>query len=58
MPRYEYKCPKCEETMIVSRSIHDDEPEYKCEKCEEVMVQVIGGVTLSFKGTGWAGKAR
>ena len=57
MPRYEYKCTKCEHTITVSRSIHDDDPGYTCEKCQSPMDQVIGTLSLSFKGTGWAGKS-
>jgi putative FmdB family regulatory protein len=57
MPRYEYKCVKCEDTIIVSRSIHDDDPGYTCEKCNEPMQQVMGNISLSFKGTGWSGKS-
>ncbi len=56
MARYEYKCTECEHTMMVTRSIHEDDPGYKCEKCEAPMRQVLGTISLSFKGTGWAGK--
>lgn len=58
MPRYEYRCPACEKELIISRSIHEDDPGYKCEACGTEMTQVIGTTHLNFKGTGWAGTRR
>lgn len=58
MPTYEYKCPKCEKVITVTRSIHDEDPGYTCEDCNEKMPQQIGSLSLSFKGTGWASSRR
>ena len=35
MPRYDYKCSKCEYSFEVTHSIHED-PEIKCEKCKAI----------------------
>ena len=35
MPRYDYKCSKCEHSFEVTHSIHED-PEIKCEKCKAI----------------------
>lgn len=56
MPSYEYKCPNCEQTMKVVRSIHVHDPGYLCHKCKQQMLQVLNGVGISFKGGGWAHK--
>lgn len=56
MPTYEYKCPLCQGTQAIVRSIHDDDPGYQCSNCKVPMHQVLGGVSLSFKGGGWAHK--
>ena len=56
MPTYEYKCPLCQKTEIIMRSIHEDDPGYQCGNCQVKMHQVIGGVSLKFNGGGWAHK--
>jgi putative FmdB family regulatory protein len=56
MPTYEYKCPLCQDSKVVTRSIHDNDPGYQCANCKVTMHQVLGGVSLSFKGGGWAHK--
>ena len=53
MPNYEYKCPLCQASKTVSRSIHDDDPGYECDNCKVKMNQVRGGLSVSFKGSGW-----
>ena len=56
MPNYEYRCDACEQTLHVVRSIHEDDPGYSCVKCSKAMAQVLGGVSITFKGGGWAHK--
>jgi putative FmdB family regulatory protein len=53
MPTYEYKCPLCQGSRSVTRSIHADDPGYECENCKVPMVHVIGNISVSFKGGGW-----
>jgi putative FmdB family regulatory protein len=56
MPNYEYVCPTCQKTLHVMRSIHEDDPGYECDNCKVTMTQVLGGVSITFKGGGWAHK--
>lgn len=56
MPNYDYVCPVCKQTLSVVRSIHDEDPGYECANCKMPMNQFLGGVSLSFKGNGWAHK--
>ena len=53
MPTYEYVCKACENILTEKRSIHDPSPEHMCEKCGYRMVQVIGGIGIQFKGSGF-----
>jgi len=53
MPTYEYVCRECEITLTEVRSIHDPSPEHMCEKCGYRMNQVLGGVGIQFKGSGF-----
>lgn len=53
MPLYEYVC-RNEHKFTEVRSIHADEPaEVRCVECGELMRQVVGGVAVSFKGSGF-----
>jgi len=56
MPNYQYKCPLCQGSIEVTRSIHDDDPGYECANCKVSLNQVLTGISLSFKGAGWAHK--
>lgn len=56
MPNYEYKCPLCEAKKTITRSIHEDDPGYKCDNCKIAMIHVLGIVSVTFKGGGWAHK--
>ena len=53
MPTYEYVCRECETTLVEKRSIHDPSPEHFCQKCGYKMNQVIGGLGIQFKGSGF-----
>lgn len=56
MPTYEYICRECETTLVEKRSIHDPTPTHICEKCGYKMNQVIGGLGIQFKGSGFYSK--
>jgi putative FmdB family regulatory protein len=56
MPVYEYVCRECETKLVETRSIHDPSPEHMCEKCGYRMNQVIGGIGIQFKGSGFYSK--
>jgi putative FmdB family regulatory protein len=53
MPTYEYICKPCEQTLTETRSIHDPSPTHLCQKCGQKMNQVIGGIGIQFKGSGF-----
>jgi putative FmdB family regulatory protein len=50
MPIYEYKCVKCQISMEMERSIHE-EADPIC--CGESMRRVYGTFGITFKGNGW-----
>jgi putative FmdB family regulatory protein len=53
MPLYEYTC-KAGHIKKEIRSIHEDEPQdIRCAECGEPMTQVLGGVGIAFKGSGF-----
>jgi putative FmdB family regulatory protein len=52
MPTYEYACPNGHMT-IDKRSIHDDNEPTKCNECGGQLTQIIGGLGISFKGSGF-----
>lgn len=52
MPKYEYECPLCGHTIIVSRA-YDEYREEICGQCQTVMEYVYSPATIIFKGGGW-----
>ena len=53
MPRYDYKCNKCEYIFEVNQSIKDD-PLTFCSECDGLVYRLISkNVGLSFKGAGF-----
>jgi putative FmdB family regulatory protein len=53
MPLYEYTCASGHIRKEI-RSIHAEEPtDIRCTECGEPMRQVVGGVAVSFKGSGF-----
>lgn len=51
MPRYEYKCKKCDESFEVTHGI-DDKVE-TCEKCGGDVRRVFHPLGIVFKGSGF-----
>ena len=56
MALYDYKCPKCDATRVVSQSVHS-ESVYHCE-CGEEMRKVYSAPGTVFPGSGWGKDAR
>ena len=55
MPKYDFVCLNCEETIEVEMSIHDwHRP--ACKNCGEFMNKVYTAPGLQFKGGGWGGQ--
>jgi putative FmdB family regulatory protein len=53
MPLYEYVCEQGHIKKEI-RSIHAEEPtDIKCAECGDPMRQVVGAVSVSFKGSGF-----
>lgn len=52
MPLYEYTCTNGHIKKEI-RSIHAEEPKHTCDECGEPMTQVVGQVSVSFKGSGF-----
>lgn len=52
MPLYEYVCENGH-TLTQSRSIHDDNEPTECPECQNPVRQVLGKVSVAFKGSGF-----
>jgi putative FmdB family regulatory protein len=52
MPLYEYVCEN-KHKLVEIRSIHDDNEPTVCPDCGLKLAQVIAGVSVSFKGSGF-----
>lgn len=52
MPLYEYVCENGH-TLKELRSIHNDNEPTECPECSKPLSQVIAGVSISFKGSGF-----
>ncbi len=53
MPKYQYRCEKCEQEFEVTQSIHD-KPLSDCPTCKGEIYRVISSnVGIAFKGTGF-----
>jgi putative FmdB family regulatory protein len=50
VPIYEYKCVKCQISMELEKSIHE-EADPNC--CGEAMRRVYSSFGITFKGDGW-----
>ncbi len=54
MPRYDYKCPKCDQVEEIQHSIHKN-PKYKCSNCKTRMERQISSgsyvITSGIKGS-------
>ncbi len=55
MPTYEYKCPKCKESIEMFHKITYMLPtSIMCNKCDEFMQKGVGGgIATHFKGSGF-----
>jgi putative FmdB family regulatory protein len=56
MPTYEYQCPECQTEETIVRRLNEKEIKPVCE-CGAKMTRVFGIAAVTFKGTGWGGKA-
>lgn len=52
MPKYDYKCEKCEVKIEYTHSMHDQSPVI-CGICGQYMQKVIGNCSFVLKGGGW-----
>lgn len=56
MPRYDFKCPKCDKQEEHTFSIHEDHAPL-CEECGVLMVKhMTQAPPAHFKGRGWGGR--
>ena len=53
MPSYEYKCPKCELTMTIVRSLKEEERIPICVNDAQELTRVFEAPPIQFKGKGW-----
>jgi putative FmdB family regulatory protein len=55
MPVYEYNCSQDDShaTLVVTRSISEDDPGYFCEECEAGMRRHFSPFGIQFKGNGF-----
>jgi len=55
MPRYDYRCTACGQTVEVMHGIHDSGPT-TCESCGGAMRKALSAPAIHFRGSGWAKK--
>jgi putative FmdB family regulatory protein len=53
MPTYDYKCPKCEMTMVVTRTLKEKERKPICVNDATELVRNYSSPPVQFKGTGF-----
>ena len=52
MPRYDYRCPACDEVFELTQSF-DSEPVAECPKCSSRARRLISHPAIHFKGSGF-----
>jgi putative FmdB family regulatory protein len=55
MPKYDYWCPQCDDTIEMSHSMTET-PVVPCTKCEQLRRKSYTVPNVSFKGSGWGGQ--
>ena len=51
---YEFKCPKCHQTIEVEKKLDDNTSPFCCEEsCQVEMVKIISASSFHLKGGGW-----
>jgi putative FmdB family regulatory protein len=53
MPTYDYKCPKCEMTMVVIRTLQEEERKPICVNDAIELVRTYSSPPVQFKGKGF-----
>ena len=53
MPTYDYKCPKCQMTMTVIRTLKEEERKPICVNDAIELVRDYGSPEVQFKGSGF-----
>ena len=53
MPVYEYKCPSCDISFVLNRSMEERDVEALCSSCGSVSVRIFSSVNAIFKGGGF-----
>jgi len=56
MPTYDYRCVTCESVVSVTSLIMETPKTPSCLSCMKPMDRVYGGISVTFKGNGWASK--
>lgn len=55
MPKYDYKCDKCNSVIEITRSF-DEDSSPMCTSCNSTMVRQWSVTPAIFRGGGWGGK--
>ena len=53
MPTYDYKCPKCDMTTVVIRTLKEEERKPICVNDAIELVRYYGSPVVQFKGAGF-----
>ena len=53
MPVYEFFCPKCDKSVALVKSIHENTQKSLCETCNLPMNRVYSSVGVTFNGSGF-----
>ena len=53
LPNYEYRCNKCQSSIVFSRSVEDRDEPVKCVTCGLESTRIYNAPGVQFKGTGF-----
>jgi putative FmdB family regulatory protein len=53
MPKYDYKCIKCETIITIERSLNEVEVIPTCKQCKQLTSRLYNSPAITFKGSGF-----
>lgn len=53
MPKYEYKCTKCDARFVEERSMSAEQELTHCPDCDTLLLRVYSAPVVTFNGSGF-----